>query len=150
MSSPVLAALLVASTAATAYSAYSSQEAANKAAEANAKNLEQQAVDTIQAGEDEASQYKAKVRQMIGTQEATYGASNIDISSGSAKQITTETQEIGESDAETIIENAKKKASYLRGEASAYQAGEVSSLLAGGSSLLQSSASNYGSYLKAT
>lgn len=146
MSAPFLIATLIASTVASGVSAYAQQQAANKAANINAQNLRKQADDTLSAAQEQSAQYRQKVRALVGSQEVGFAASGIEINSGSAKEITSETKMIGESDAKTITENAQKKAESLRAGASAYDAGQVSSLLAGGSALLSTGASSYGIY----
>lgn len=144
MSSPLIASLLIASVTASGISAYAQQNAANKAAKINANNLRIQADQTEAAAVEESAKYRQKVRALVGAQEAAYASNNIDVNSGTAADIKAETAMIGEADANTILKNAKNKADSLRSGASATDAGQVSSLLAGGTSLLSAGATAYG------
>ncbi len=139
-------ALLIASAVTSGVSSYGVAQAQNKAAKANAAALEQQAQNTLSAAQIEEAKYRAKVRALVGQQKATYAASGVDISGeGTATDVFAETNAIGAADAMTIRTNAQKKADELRMGASAYEAGQVSSLLAGGSSLLSTGVSAYSS-----
>lgn len=144
MSDPITTTLLIASAATSGVSAYGTAQAQNRAAKANAAALNKQADDEIAAARTEEAKYRAKVKALIGSQKANYAASGVDISSGTAQEIFEETQAIGNADAMTIRSNAQKKAESLRMGASAYEAGQTSSLLSGGSALLSTGIGAYG------
>lgn len=112
---------LVALAAGSAISSYLGSRNAAKGVEAqgkyeqsileqNAKFAEQNAADVVeQAGVDEL-RHKAAIKGLIGTQRTVAGAADIDINSGSIKDIQNETDLIGEIDALTIRNNAARQA----------------------------------------
>jgi hypothetical protein len=91
---------------------------AKKVSDGNAKLIELRAEDEIIRGEADAVAYKKKVRKLRGSQRAAYGASGVDVNTGSAMLVQQETEEQGALDALTIKNNAWKRAWGLKQEAS--------------------------------
>lgn len=86
-------------------------------ADANARLLDLRAEDEIRRGEKDATEYKKRVRKLRGAQRAAYGASGVDVNTGSAMLVQQETEEQGSLDALTIKNNAWKAAWGLKQEA---------------------------------
>lgn len=61
-------------------------------------------------GEKLYSQYNKKVKQTIGSQRAAYAAQGIDVTSGSAHEVQTDTRRVGDLDLMTIKNNAWQEA----------------------------------------
>ena len=76
----------------------------------NAEFAERQADDAIARGHETEGRYRAGVRQVIGTQRAGYAAQGVDVGDGSAAEVQADTAYIGELDALTIRNNAKREA----------------------------------------
>lgn len=105
-------------------SAYSSSEATRAQgsyqktmANINARNLDRAADDALVRGENDAKNYRKKVKQVVGSQRANFAAQGIDVSSGSALDIQTETREMGYMDALTIKNNAYREAMGFKQQA---------------------------------
>lgn len=138
------------------------QESEAQLADYNASIADQQARDSIERGADEEARFRTSVRGMIGSQRAGFAAGNIDVSYGSAVDVQADAAFLGELDSLTIRTNAareawgyKVNATDLRQQAdiarkggrAALEAGRVrksasrwgaaSTLLGGGTSLLQ-------------
>lgn len=123
--------------------------------ETNAQYSEQQAKDVLEIGKEQESRHMAQVRQLIGSQRAAIGASGIDISSGSAKDIQEEAAFLGELDRLTIQNNAAREAwgyrvqaQDLRNRAKLAKMGalnQASGIRAGGYSTLLTGAAQVGS-----
>lgn len=92
-------------------------EVAQNVAEYNAKLDERKAKDAINRGQEEENKHRRKVSAMKGQQKAQFGASGIELDSGSASDILTETEMLGEYDALTIRGNAEREAQSLRDSA---------------------------------
>ncbi len=113
-------ALIGASMAGTAVSAYGAvqQSAATKNAynyqaqvsANNAKIAEWQAQDALRRGEQAEIDQRRKTAALKGNQRATLAARGLDISEGSALNILSDTDYLGELDALTIRDNAAKQA----------------------------------------
>lgn len=78
--------------------------------ERNQKLAEVQADDALKRGDLAASKYKTNVNQTIGAQRASFAAQGLDINSGSAADIQTETSKFGALDQITIKTNAWREA----------------------------------------
>jgi hypothetical protein len=137
-------ALVVASTAVTAYGQYEQGEYQSKVARNNAIIQDRLAKDAVKRGEVSEQRHRLKVAQMKGKQRAKLAASGVDLSSGSASQILTDTAEFGELDALTIRSNAEREAFGYQVKGSNYLAeselarsegryGAASTILSGGS-----------------
>ncbi len=75
---------------------------------------ERQAQETIRRGQKTESQQRQRTRKLIGSQRAALAAQGIDIESGSAFEIQSETAALGALDASTIRNNAAREALGLR------------------------------------
>lgn len=102
-----------------------------KQSEMNARLSEMQAEDAISRGDKEASNYKQKISQTIGSQRAAAAAQGIDVDSGSAMEIQEDTQRLGEKDVMTIKNNAWREAWGLKVEAQNHRANAVMGRAAG-------------------
>lgn len=78
--------------------------------EQNAQFAEQNAADVVEQGKVDELRHRAAIKGLIGTQRAIAGAAEININSGSIKDIQEETDLIGEIDALTIRNNAARQA----------------------------------------
>lgn len=76
----------------------------------NAKVAEWQAQDAIRRGQDAEIDQRRKTAALKGSQRASLAARGLDISEGSALNILTDTDYLGEIDALTIRSNADKQA----------------------------------------
>lgn len=113
----VLAAAGVAGAGITAFGSYESGQANSKAeayqaqvAANNAAIAQQNARLDIQAGETAATNKGLQTRSKVGSEKASQGASGIDVNTGSAADVRTGTEELGQLDALTIRSNAAKQA----------------------------------------
>ncbi len=80
----------------------------------NARMGRMQAEDALERGRFVEGQYRKDVAKTIGAQRSSYAAQNVDVDSGTAEHIQTETAEIGELDALRIRNNAAKEAMGYR------------------------------------
>lgn len=92
-------------------------EVASNVAEYNAKLAERKAQDTVNRGQEEENKHRRKVSALKGQQKAQFGASGVELDSGSASDILAETEVLGEYDALTIRGNAEREAQSLRDSA---------------------------------
>jgi hypothetical protein len=112
-----------------AMSAYNNSKA-NKAAlgaqaqvnRNNAQIAEWQAEDAIKRGGRDAMKVKTRANRLKGAQRAGFGANGVDMSTGSALQILSDTEYFGEVDAGTVKDNAAKEAWALRNQAMGFNA----------------------------
>lgn len=128
---------------------YDSQVAANNAILAN-----QQASIAIQNGQTQEGNQRLKTGQAVGAQRAALAANGIDLGEGSAQDILSTTQYIGERDALTVRDNALREAWGYKTQAQNYTdaskakqatADSISPGFAAATSLL-SSATSYAKY----
>lgn len=106
------------------YGAKSQKTAYNSAAdaaEANAKMAELQAQSEIASGQREEQKVRLNTAQLKGAQRASMAANGIDLGEGTANQIQTSTDYMGEVDALTVRQNAVKNASDARMQGANYQ-----------------------------
>lgn len=126
----------------TAAGMYQSRVAFN-----NAASYEQDAAAAIQAGTYREEQSRIATSQRIGQEKVNYAAGNIDVTGGSAKKVQTDTQAIGDLDANIIKYNAEREAtSDLRMAQNARSAGRFGELSTAFNAL-GGIAKTYGSYL---
>lgn len=92
-----------------AQGAYESQQL-----EFNSRIAELQAKKTEADGKEQSTQYKTKIKQLIGKQRASMAAQGIEVGSGSALEVQLETKELGALDALTIRNNAFREAMGYR------------------------------------
>ena len=139
--------ITVAMVAMSAYGAVSQANAASNAAKSqknayeyqaqvsrnNAKIAEWQAQNEIAKGQQAEIEQRRKTAALKGTQTASLAARGLDISSGSALNILTDTDYMGEQDALTIRDNAAKAAwsARLQGSNESGNAGFYSSAASG-------------------
>jgi hypothetical protein len=97
----------------------------------NASLADQQAKDALAIGEDQVSQHRAEVRQLIGSERAALGAQGIAIDSGSALDVQTNSAAMGELDTQRIVNNAKRRAWGFSAEAAGYRSQAVLARMAG-------------------
>lgn len=144
----------VAGTAMSAYGAYSNSQNAKAAmgaqAQVNRNNAliaGWQAEDAIKRGGRDAMRVKTMANRLKGAQRAGFGANGVDMTTGSALQILSDTEYFGEVDAGTVKDNAAKEAWALRNQAMGFsseaslmqgRADRESPALAAGTSLLTS------------
>lgn len=76
----------------------------------NAAISDQQATDAIARGRESESAFRTNTDATLGSQRAGYAGQGVDVNSGTAKQLQTETTGIGESDAMRIRNNALREA----------------------------------------
>lgn len=163
MCEAVTAGALVASVLVSAYGAYSQGQAASAAASAqaqqaenNARVAEQQAQDAGQRGAIAEQNQRRQTQQMLGQQRAGFGASGLDMASGSSLDVLGDTAMMGEWDALSVRNNYEREAWGYRVQAqnftnSAAVASSTASnsatagWIGAGSSLL-SGAAQYGMY----
>lgn len=137
--------LMVASVMGSVVSAASAMQQADDArslANYNAKVREYQAQDTIDRAAVEEQKQREQVRQFMGKQRASMGASGVEVGQGSFGDVLAQSAEMGERDSLTIRNNAMRAAwgyetqsaaEQFEGEARAraYQGRAVGSLLSG-------------------
>lgn len=113
----------------------------------NAQISEWQADDAIRRGRVDAMAARRRARQVGGRQRAAIAASGVDMTTGSALEMLTDTQFFGEVDVNTLQDNAAREAWALRNQAAGYKseadlmrarASAESPMMAGVTSLLTS------------
>jgi len=136
--------------------AQASKDAANYQASVSANNAqiaEWQAENAEQQGVDAEAKSRLQTAQLKGTQRATLAANGVALGEGSALDILTGTDYLGEQDALTIRDNAARQAWGYRTQGQSYadnsnllssQASDISPSNAAGTSLLTSAARYYG------
>ncbi len=135
--------IATAATLASGYAAYSGAVAGNKAAEYNAKKLEQESAMAAEQGLQAEAQQRAKTKQYVGAQRAGYGASGVDVNEGTPLEVQADTERIGELDALTIQANTSRRVNSLNLAASASRASKTNPFLAAGSTILTSMATRF-------
>lgn len=113
----------------SAYGAYSNSRNAKAAmgaqAQVNRNNAliaGWQAEDAIKRGNKDAMRVKTRANRLKGAQRAGFGANGVDMTTGSALQILSDTEYFGELDATTAKDNAAKEAWALRNQAMGFSA----------------------------
>jgi len=96
----------------------SSADANRTIAEINARTLEKQAQGTLLTGQREEQKARIATANLKGKQRATLAANGVDLGAGSAENIQTTTDVMGEIDASTIAANAVMSAWGYRTQAS--------------------------------
>lgn len=148
-----LTAALMASQAAGAIGSYTQQrrDAGYDAAIAgeNAQLSDQQAAQATARGAQLESQSRAETRQVLGSQRAGYGASGVDVGTGSAVDVYGDTARVGELDAMTIRNNAALEAYGYKVQGSSFRAQQQNAQQRGKdawTTLLTGGAQAFGSY----
>lgn len=146
----LLAAATLATGAVGAVGQYQAGQFQEAVANQNAKVQEMQATDALQRGADEETRQRKRVRQLLGQQRVAMGANNVVLSSGSPLDILADTARLGEEDAITIRNNARREAwGYRVGAQSSRAQGRVSALegrYGAASTLLTAGTSAYGTW----
>lgn len=96
---------------------YNAQVARNNQSIAN--NNAQWAVDR---GNVEEGISRERTAQMIGSERAGYGANGVDVNTGSASRVQSDTARIGAMDAQTIAQNAQRSAWGYRAQGGSFGA----------------------------
>lgn len=78
--------------------------------EFNAQVAELQAADALERGREEEQIFRTQVRQMIGSQRTGFAGQNVDVTRGSATDVTADSAFLGEIDARKIRANAQREA----------------------------------------
>lgn len=99
-------------------SAKASMEYQSQVARNNAISAEYQAQDALKRGEVAEAEQRRRTSMMKGSQTARLAANGIDISEGSALQILSDTDWMGEQDALTVRDNASREAWAYRQQGS--------------------------------
>jgi hypothetical protein len=105
----------------SAYNQYQSGKYQASVANQNAETATAQANDAINRGNAAAEQRRVQMRQQLGTQVATMGASGADLTSGTALDITGDTAQFGSLDALTTLNNAQREAYGYQVQATNYE-----------------------------
>jgi hypothetical protein len=116
-----------------------------KVAENNRQIATWQSEDALQRGQTAINQHQLKVAQLRGTQRASLAARGIDLGQGSALDILSDTEVMGQIDANTIADNFAKEAWAYRNQAS--NAGGDAALLRGRADGISPGAAAAGSLL---
>ncbi len=138
--------MVVTTLATTAYTADQQKkqgEYESGVAKYNQAVAENEAVAIQNQGTETENAQRQKTAELLSKQRAQLGAANVDLSSGSALQLQTDTQTQGDVDALRIRSNASGQAAAMSGQADLYgsnaefaeyagNAGAVGTLLSGG------------------
>lgn len=89
--------------------------------EQNAKISELQAEDALAVGKEQQDRHMLEVRRLIGEQKTTIAGSGVDISSGTARDLMSDSAFLGELDRATIANNARREAWGYRVQAANYR-----------------------------
>lgn len=104
---------------------------------------EQLAEDAIARGEEEEREHRLKIGQLKGRQKTALASSGIEIDSGSALDILSDTAEVGELESLTIRNNAEREAQGFERQAQNYGYSSQNNVLAAENT---STAGNISSY----
>lgn len=103
-------------------------------AQTNAEIANYQAEDALKRGDKAAANHASAVKSLVGKQRASLAAQGIDVGSGSARDIQTDTHYLGALDALTIKNNAAKEAFGYKMNAQNYASQGAFSLAAANNS----------------
>lgn len=103
-------ALGVAGSLFNAAGSYQAGRDALKSAHENALLAEGAAAHVVRAGEDDVLAVRREARQVEGAARTAYGASGVDVQSGSAQRMLESTERLSEQDVDTIRRNAAYEA----------------------------------------
>ncbi len=107
--------------AAAGYSAYSQVQAANaqqKLADKNADLIDKQATDAVNRGEMDARQERTRTSQVRAAQRVAFATQGVDVGSGTAADLQSQTGELGAINQAQIRDNAFREAWGLNAQAS--------------------------------
>lgn len=102
---------------------YQSQMARYQAqvAEQNKQLTREAAADAIVQGQDQQRQLGREVAARVGAQEARMAGNNVDVSTGSAARLISDTQMIGREDSAALAENIRRQVKGLQIDAWSYE-----------------------------
>lgn len=147
-----MAGLAVATTGYNVTNDIKGAKGAKKTANFQAGILEQQAQDTLNIGSEVAGRSEASSRGLTGAQKVSQASTGVDITSGSAADVISNDQKLGEIEATTIRNNAAREALGLRKQATLVRMGGQQQAQGYANqatgSLLSGAASLYGIYDK--
>jgi hypothetical protein len=140
----------LAAAAVSGFATYRSGESQKKAGKYNAKMQELKAQDALQIGADEAAGKRDRARQIAASQAEGMAGAGLSINTGTPLSLLTETAGLGELDALTTLNNARREAWGYKGQSNLdrYQgkaAGRSGILNAGGTFLGGASNAYFGS-----
>lgn len=101
--------VMAVATVAQGYSAYQQGRFENEMSKYNARVDENAAQREREAGTEEEMAHRRKAAALLGEQRAQFGASGVDVASGSALQIQQDTMDLAEADALRIRRNTDDK-----------------------------------------
>lgn len=144
-----IAAVALTSAAVSGYSQYQSGQSQKAAAKYNANMAEVQEQDTLQRGADAGAERRQQARRLAATQKDRMSGMGVSTASGTPLSLLTETAGLGELDALTIQNNARREAWGIKSGAKLdlYQgkmAARGGALSAGGTLLGGASSAYYG------
>lgn len=113
----IAATVSVVSTVAQGFQAKQQGEFQEGVSRYNARQLENEAVQTRNIGVEEENRQREQTAQLLSRQRAQIAASGVEIGAGSALQIQEDTQTIGEIDALRIRSNFERQAGSLEEQA---------------------------------
>jgi hypothetical protein len=122
----------------SAYSSYQQGKYAEKVARNNAIAAEYQAQDAERRGQIEERQVRLRAAQLGGQQRSALAANGVQLGSGSALDVLSDTAMMGEADALTARHNAQMEAWGYRAQASNYRAEGAGARAAGTSNAVGS------------
>lgn len=93
-----------------AYASYEQGKYLDSVSKVNAGISRQAAADALERGSLEADEQRKQTQQVIGSQRAAYASGGIDVNTGTAGQVQSDTAALGELDALTIMNNAAREA----------------------------------------
>ncbi len=100
-------------------------EFAQRMSEINMRRAKIQEADALDRGANAADKYRTNVHRLVGTQKVNLATQGIDISSGSAADTITETEQLGAVDARNIETNAFREAMGFGTQADDYRANQL-------------------------
>ncbi len=126
-----------------AYGSYQSAEGQKRAFKYNANVNELQAKDAERRGVETEQRQREQISRLKGTQRAQLAANGLDLTEGSALNILTDTDFLGERDIGVIRDNASREAAGFRsrGDLNRFGANATRPLLTGTTSLLSGAGS---------
>ena len=122
-------------------------EYSKRIADWNASAAERQAADAVSRGATDSQRQLTATKGLIGSQRAALAAQGIEVDSGSALDVQTDSQTLGELDALTIRNNAAREAFGFTTQASNYRQQGNMDLLAANNKASGIRAQSYGTLL---
>lgn len=146
MCDPVTAAVVIGGV--QAYSTYKDAEAQYQVGKYNARQQENQAIRTRNAGVEKENAFRRETAEKVSRQRAQYAASGIDVNTDVALQVQEQTAQVGEADALRIRSNYEDQAQVMEDQSkltlatarNALRSGRMKAVLSG----VQTGASVYG------